>query len=614
MARQTRLLQGVLLLFLAAAGPAAAQSIPRSILVIDQSDVRGPFYYEVYSALRSMVNASSKLPATIYSESLDLSRFFGPSHEENLQLYFRAKYGDKPIGVIVAIGDASLDYVMRWRSALWPGVPVVFSLVDETTVARLKPPSDVTGSVMKLNFADAITAARAVVPNLNRIVVVGDAWEKQTVFGHWKNQIPMMPADVEISEMIGLTMRELRQQVARLPDRAAIVYTAIYSDGEGIYFPPADALGLLAETANRPIVIPTESNLGRGGIGGFVMTPALIGQAAAELALRILGGERASSIPIREGNVVRPIFDWRQMQRWGVSESSLPSGSEVRFREPKAWEQYRTHILLFLVVSLLQAALICWLIYEHRRRQKAEVLIRNTMAELTQSNRMATAGQLSASIAHEVSQPLTGIVTQAGAALRWLAAETPDIERVRTALSNIVSAGHRTSDVVTSVRNMFTKASGQRTKADINQLISAVLDLVEIELQKHEIEVQTRFQVPLPPVIGDPIQIQQVILNLVMNAMEAMHSIQSWPRVLLVKSELGKSGYVNVSIEDSGPGISPSDLQRIFQPLFTTKGQGIGMGLAICQSIIASHNGELWVTPASGRGSIFQFSIPVSGH
>jgi ABC-type uncharacterized transport system substrate-binding protein len=411
-----------LLLLAVAVNPAAAQSIPRSILVLDQSDARGPFYQEVFSALRSTINANSKPPITIYAESLDLSRFTGVTYEQELHLHLGAKYRERPIGVVVAIGDAAFDYLLRWRSTLWPSIPVVFGMVDESTVARLSPPNDVTGLVMKLSLADATSAARAVVPGLNRIVLVGDSWESQAIFRHWKGEIPMIAADVEVSEMIGMTMRELRQRVARLPDHTAIVYTAIYSDGEGTYYPPADALALIAETANRPIIIPAESNLGRGAIGGFVMTPALIGQSAAELALRILSGESASSIPIRAGNIVRPIFDWRQMQRWGVSESSLPAGSEIRFRDPTVWDQYRVQILAICAALLVQAALIGWLIFEHRRRHLAEIVARNSMSELTHMNRVATAGELSASIAHEISQPLTGIVTRAAAARRWLTA------------------------------------------------------------------------------------------------------------------------------------------------------------------------------------------------
>src|SRR5215510_4837466 len=221
-----RFLVGVLLFLVFAARPAVAQSASHSILMIDQSDVRGPFSYNIFSAFRSTINAGSKSPATIHVESLDFSRFSGPEYEESLQRHFRVKYREKPVDVIVAIGDASLEYVLRWRSTVWPKSPVAFAMVDETTVARLKPAGDVTGLTMKFDFADAITAARVVVPDLKRIVVVGDHWENQTVFRHWKNQISTIAPDVEIRELTGLIMRELRRRVATLPDHTAIVYTA----------------------------------------------------------------------------------------------------------------------------------------------------------------------------------------------------------------------------------------------------------------------------------------------------------------------------------------------------------------------------------------------------
>jgi len=196
-----------------------------------------------------------------------------------------------------------------------------------------------------------------------------------------------------------------------------------------VSYVPAEALSLVAEVANRPIVISTETFLGRGAVGGFLVTPGAVGQDAARLALRIFNGEDVSTIAATTNSVNKPVFDWRQLQRWGVSESALPPGSEIRFREPTVWDQYRVHILSILAALLVQGALICWLVYEHRRRHVAEIQSRNAMTELTFMNRRAAAAQLSGSIAHEVNQPLAGIAARASAALRWLRAEPPNLER-----------------------------------------------------------------------------------------------------------------------------------------------------------------------------------------
>ena len=294
------------------------------------------------------------------------------------------------------------------------------------------------------------------------------------------------------------------------------------------------------------------------------------------------------------------------MQRWGISENKLPPGSEILFRNPTVWEQYRSYILAFIAAILIQSALISWLLYEHWRRQRAEILARSTMLELTHVNRVATVGQLSASIAHEVNQPLAAMLANAEAALRWL--ERANLEEVREGLKGIVSDGFRASDIITNLRAMFKHDVQEKTLVDINKLVSSVLALVVIDLQKHEIELQTQLDERIPQVLGNQVQLQQVILNLVMNAIESMSSSQT--RVLHIKTELSQSNTVHVSIEDTGTGIKSSDVARVFKPMFTTKARGMGMGLSICQSIIENHTGRIWVAPGANGGSVFNFELP----
>jgi signal transduction histidine kinase len=192
--------------------------------------------------------------------------------------------------------------------------------------------------------------------------------------------------------------------------------------------------------------------------------------------------------------------------------------------------------------------------------------------------------------------------------LRWLRAETPDLEKVGAALEQIVVAGHRAGDIVTSVRAMFRKDTSEGLPVDINAIILTVLAIVRIDLQKNDVELQTQLDDTVSVVKGDKVQLQQVVLNLVMNAIEAMQTVHY--RVLKVESEQSKPDVVRVSIGDTGTGIDPSNLKRVFNPLFTTKERGMGMGLSICHSIIENHNGRIWVSSGVTRGSIFQFELP----
>jgi signal transduction histidine kinase len=235
--------------------------------------------------------------------------------------------------------------------------------------------------------------------------------------------------------------------------------------------------------------------------------------------------------------------------------------------------------------------------------------LQRTMAELAHMNRLATAGILLASIAHEINQPLTGIVMGAIAARRWLALREPGIEEARDALDQIESAGHRAGEIITSLRGMFKKETQARNPIDINKLIFTVLAIVRHELQKLGIELRTELDESLPALEGDRVQLQQVVLNLVMNAIEAMPVA---PRILSIRSCISKPNFVHVAVEDTGTGIDPSNHDHIFNPMFTTKERGMGIGLSICHSIIESHNGRIWVTRGIDKGSIFQFELPTN--
>ena len=236
--------------------------------------------------------------------------------------------------------------------------------------------------------------------------------------------------------------------------------------------------------------------------------------------------------------------------------------------------------------------------------------LQRTMAELAHMNRLATAGVLLASIAHEINQPLTGIVMQAGAARQWLALREPRVEKARDALDQIERDGIRAGEIITTLRGMLKKETQARNPIDINELIFTVLVIVRHELLKHGVELRTELDESLPALEGDRVQLQQVVLNLVMNAIEAMQT--GAPRILSIRSCVSEPDFVHVAVEDTGTGIDPSNHDHVFDPMFTTKERGMGLGLSICHSIIESHNGRIWVTQGIDKGAIFQFELPTN--
>jgi signal transduction histidine kinase len=240
-------------------------------------------------------------------------------------------------------------------------------------------------------------------------------------------------------------------------------------------------------------------------------------------------------------------------------------------------------------------------------------LLRSVFAQRREREaRLMTGDAVSATIAHEIKQPLTGMITNADAGLSWLDRTTPDLDKAKASLKLIISDGHRAGAVIGSIRAIFKKDVRNRTSLDVNELIGESLALTRGDLQRHRILVRVEPNAQLPQVKGDRIQLQQVLLNLITNAIDSM-AAKDGARVLCVKSEVHDGGGVVVSVADTGTGIGSQELDRIFNPLFTTKSGGMGMGLSICRSIIEAHDGRLWVAPNKPEGAVFQFMLRADG-
>jgi signal transduction histidine kinase len=591
----------------------ADQPLPSSMLILDQSAPLRPWSTAIIKAIRSATSGYPRGPISYYVEHLDIFSFYSPQYEDNLRVHFRDKYSGNPIGVIVSIGPSAFDFAVNLRATLWPTVPLVFTAVEEAGAQHQLPPKT-TGIVYHRMLATMVNAARPIVPNLKKLVLVGDPIAYETYDRHLVDDIPRLTTNFEIIELLGLPVKEVTRRVASLPADSIILYLGINADGETRFNSAVEVLPIISEAANRPIIVDAETALGLGAVGGFVRTSDEIGRDVAHLAMRILYGEDASAIPATVGNTLKPIFDWRQLQRWNISESSLPVGSELRFREPNIWERYWRHIIAMFAVLLMQLALIAWLLYEHRRRNRAEVLAHNARSELSHMNRVATASTLSASIAHEVKQPLAAIAASGSAGLRWLAKAPPDLGEARAAFERIVDAAHRAGDVIDTIRSMFKKSDDEKIALNPSRLVTEVLEVLRINLERRRISVETRLSTGLPEIMGNRVQLQQVILNLIVNAIDAMDSMTDGGRRLKITVNRQEPADVLITIEDSGPGISPDNIRHIFEPFYTTKPQGMGMGLTICRSIVEAHGGCLVAARSLLGGLTMQISLPATGN
>jgi signal transduction histidine kinase len=588
-----------------AASPTEPKPEPKRVLLLHASSGANLRYA---TSIRAEFDRRSPHPLEIYDASFVTGRPGDEAVAERYGEYLGAIFPDQNIDLAVVVGGASVRLYNRFWLKLFPNTPLL-AIAEERRLPASKSSANETTIATAIDFSKVVENMLRVLPETTSVaVIVGNS----SIERYWVEQMRAafepFTGRVTFTWLNELSLEEILRRAATLPRRSAIFFGLMLADAAGVVHEEDKVFSMLHAVANAPIFSYYDGQFGKGIIGGPLISVQDKSSKAVSVALRILGGEAPAEIDTPAIGLSTPKFDWREMQRWGISEARLTPGSEIQFRTISAWAQYRVQILSVFAAILLQAALIAWLIYEHRQRHLAEVLARASMSELTQMNRIATAGELSASIAHEVNQPLTGIAARAAAGLRWLAAEKPDIEKTRAALTHIVSASHRASDIIKSVRAMFGKDANERLPLNINRALLTVLSILRIELSKNDVVLRTELNQELAPVAGDQVQLQQVILNLVVNAIESMQSAPR--RELRIRSELIELGVVRVSIEDTGPGIDPANISRIFKPLFTTKSRGMGMGLSICETIIKSHHGRIWVTQGADGGANFQFELP----
>jgi signal transduction histidine kinase len=597
----------------------------QNVLIVFDEDKDLPGLAMINRSVREVLRTEMKDDIEIYTESLNVSQFKDPGDYDLLREHFRRKYDRKRPHLIVAVMEPSLDFLMQHGAALFAGVPIVFCGADPADMQRKTLRENVTGVLVERDFAPTLEIALRLQPDTREVFVVGGTSRfDQQMQALARGHLAPFETRARITWLTGLPMAELLKKLSELPARSVVYYLTLFADGAGRTFSPHEALARITSVANAPVYASLDQYIGLGVVGGHVYSVDTHGRQAAQIGVRILRGEAPSAIPIAALGAYSSVFDWRQLQRWRLDERRLPAGSRVEFRPPSAWDLYKWYLVAGVTLLALQSALVVGLLLNRAQRRSAETARQQSEQgrrraedeaqrqrdELAHALRVTTLGELTASFAHELNQPLTAIVANAQAARKLLAADHPNPD-VDDALKDVSADAHRAAETVLRLRTLFRKQRSARAPLDLNALIEDVLRLLAANLRSRHVQVHFARGVALPEVFGDAVQLRQVVINLLINAEDAIALAGVGPREIRIETSRPDEKRVAIAIRDSGAGVPESDLERIFEHFVSSKPQGLGLGLAISRSIVEAHDGRIWAARNPDRGLTLHVELPL---
>ena len=702
----------------------------KNVLILHSLEGNAPIFLGTDKGLAKTLQSGGIPSRNQFFESLDLRRNPGPEHRKLLVEQMRIRYSHRKLDMIITMYPEALEFVLKdCRDVLSHAPILAMHLVPGFEL----PKTDrlIIGHAGKMDSLGSLEIALRLVPGAKRVYFVSGAHEvdrriedqARSISKKWEGQL-------EFISLSHMPFEKMLATVSSIPPGSILLALGFSRDVSGKNLTTQEVAQRLSEVSPAPIFGILDYTLGYGIAGGSLINFEHIGAKAGELVLDILGGAKGpDNIPASLEVPPVPMFDWRQLRRWKLSVEALPKGSIVINREVKLWD-FKYYIIGGLVFSLVETALIVFLIAQRRRKKAAEEKYRNIFesslegifetspqgqvltanpaiakmlgydspddftssirdaanqlwvkpdaradyvrlieeqnavfrhecqiwcknrtkiwvslsakrvsgpdgktlsysgfvediterkraeeeiagarAELLRVERSTRLNQLTASLAHELNQPLAAILNNAQAALNFLKADKVDLNEFREILQDIISDDQRAGNVIRSLRSMMKREVGEKKPIILNDIVTDVIQIFHSEAIFRNLRMETELGRSSLLVLADKTQLQQVVLNLVINAAEAMLPNPPERRKIILRTER-KGPDIWVTVRDVGPGIDRETLERIFQPFFTTKGTGFGMGLAVCSSIIKDHGGRIWAENNPDDGATFFIELP----
>jgi signal transduction histidine kinase/CheY-like chemotaxis protein len=599
------------------------------VLILYWDDRDNPANADFDRDFQAALRLAAPRDVEYYSEYLESTRFPGEHQSLFLRDYIRQKYANRTIDVIVTTASAPLDFLLKYRSELFPHTPIVFAATRIPSPAELRSGAGATGIIYVSSYRRTIDLALKLHPGTEHVFVVSATPSPNSSFEAMaRNDLQGFKSAAAISYLTDLPLKNLKERLSALPERSIVLYVWQRSrNQQGKLLESPEVLSLIVPSVHVPIYGMSARNVGLGIVGGYVWTTEANATRLAEMSLKVANGASPADIPVENAPVV-PMFDWRQLQRWGVGEDHLPSASIIRFRELTIWQQYRWRIVAAIAVLALQAFLIGALLVERHRsgrtqkelqnhKEHLEQLVQQRTTELVDARDQAVAANQAKSVflanmSHELRTPLNAILGFSN-----LLREGRITNRQRHDLDIINRSGEHLLNLINDVLDMAKIDSGRveivNGSINLPELVRDVTDLMRMHAREKGLELFFEQRSVIPEFIrGDDEKLRQVLINLLGNAIKYTEQGTVTLRLYATPAE---PGALIFEVEDTGIGIAPEDQARIFEA-FVQVGKrgsqkGTGLGLAITRRFVKLMRGTIQVESTKGGGSRFRVTLPM---
>ncbi len=562
--------------------------------------------------LRSVLRGAGSHAPSYVAEYLDATRLASAEYAESARHYLQEKYSGRRIDALIVEGESTFSFLLQHRDALFPDVPIVHAAVIPSLLDAEHVGPGVTGVVARGACRQTLELARRLQPGLTRAFVVLSMPERH---GRWieaaiRDELDTLNPLIQVTYLIDRSTSDLLETIGRAPVDSIVLYVRHAEEsGDGV-LQPTDALALIADASPVPVYGLSAWYLGEGIVGGYVMDQRLVGVQVAEMALRVAAAGSIRDVPVAAA-ALTPMFDARALRRWQIAESRLPGDAVVRFQDAVTSATGGVPSTAGVLMGLALSGLVGTLWLEHRRRNLAEVEARRHLATMADLDRRAAMGHLTASLAHELRQPLGAILRNSEAATALLASQTPNVVELQEIVEDIRKDDKRAAEIIRRVKGLLEKHEVKEEAVNVNDVARETVEFLAPDAAAKGASLHVNLQGPAVA-RGDRVHIQQVLVNLILNGLDAMSATPPDRRVVLVAT-VATQGRLELSVRDEGSGIPASVMSRIFEPFFSTKSDGMGMGLSVARSIVEAHGGRIAAENNSDRGATMRVFLPLRG-